>query len=94
MSFLDKLSDQQQLEIGDAAKRILTDPGFNRAVARVAAMYAEEWRLTAPADVETRELLYTKANVLDDVVIALKAVMDDGKVVANTRAQAKVRPIR
>lgn len=94
MSLLDKLSEQQTLEVGDAAKRILADPGFNRAVAEVAKMYAEEWRMTAPADTETRELLYTKANVLDDVVVALAKVMGDGRAVAETRARAKVRPIR
>jgi hypothetical protein len=94
MSLLKKLTDQQTLELGDRGKQLLDDPAFNRAVAELAETYASAWRNSAPGDAETRELLYQKAQVLDDVVVALAGVVGAGKITADNLRRAKVRPIR
>lgn len=91
---LDELSEQRTLELGDQAKQLLENPAINRAVKALSAMYWEEWKKTAPGDTEAREVLYLKAQCLDDVLVTLASVMGDGQIAAKIRQQAKVRPIR
>ncbi len=91
---LEKITQQRTVELADNAARIVSDPGFKRAVAMVNEMYWEAWRNTAPGDTESRERLYQKALCLDDVVTALAKVIGDGKITADTLSRAKVAAIR
>lgn len=91
---IDKLTEQQTLDIAQRGQQLLADSAFRRACNLVAEMYWVEWRESAPADAEGRERLYQKAVVLDDVITALAKVVGDGKITADVAKRAKAAPLR
>lgn len=68
----------KQKEAGLHAERVLNDPGFEDAKAKLEEAYVAGWKAAKqPAD---RESYWLRLQVLEEVLIALRTAKDAGKV--------------
>lgn len=77
---------QQEIDQGQAAGRILSDPIFKVATMNARKTIVNEWE-TAPT-VEKREAAYAKLQALGEVLKALGALQNSG-VMAEHKARMK-----
>jgi hypothetical protein len=87
------MTESEVMLLGEQARQILKNPAWTKLVNLIQAMYWSEWRATAPADSDKRELLYTKALVVEDVITALESAATAGRITAETKQKAGTRPI-
>ena len=77
---------QQEIDHGQAAGRVMSDPIFKVAVMNARKSIVYEWE-TAPT-VEKREAAYAKLQALGEVLKALGAIQNSG-VMAEHKARMK-----
>jgi hypothetical protein len=87
------MTNSEVMLLGEQARQILNNPAWPKLVNMIQAMYWSEWRATAPADVDKRELLFTKALVVEDVLTALESAATAGRITAESKQKAGARPI-
>ncbi|BDC37912.1 hypothetical protein [Paraburkholderia terrae] len=85
----EKLSPTEQVNLGNHAKTLIENPAFQEALRKLNRLFYEEWSKTDPADVATRERLYTHICVQRSWFNCLNAILGDGQVSGAVLAGAK-----
>ena len=71
-------SNQDVLD-GQEAKRILDSEVYKNAMQKLADGYQSQWMNSSPNDVQERERVYMKLQILADFVNEVKTVMETGQ---------------
>ena len=71
---------QEEMERGEAARRVLDDPLFTEAFETIERECFEAWKGSGWKDADKREALYRQLKALGEVRTRLIAVMEGGKV--------------
>jgi len=76
----DEAQRSNEIERGNKAKVILTDPLFQESFEQLRELYMSAWEQTTIKDSQTRERLWMMIANLSDVKAHLKTVMETGKM--------------
>ena len=82
-------SNQEVLD-GQEAKRILDSEVYKNAMQKLADGYQSQWMNSSPNDVNERERVYMKLQILADFVNEVKTVMETGKMAEHERAKQEI----
>jgi len=71
---------KQEIIDGEEAKRILDSEVYQSAIQKLADGYQSQWMNSRPNDVNERERVYVKLQILADFVSEIKSVMQTGQM--------------
>lgn len=72
-------NSEEIIRLGNEAEAVLNSDAMKRAFDHVAADITGKWATTSPADVQLREKLYLKLQVVQEVREHLRAVASNGQ---------------
>ena len=84
---------EQAVIDGEEAKRILDSEVYKNAVQKLADSYQSQWMNSRPNDVNERERVYVKLQILADFVNEIRSVMETGQMIKHERAKDEYKTI-
>lgn len=84
------MDSNQEVLNGQEAKRILDSEVYKNAMQKLADGYQSQWMNSSPNDVQERERVYMKLQILADFVNEVKTVMETGKMAEHERVKQEI----
>lgn len=73
---------EKDIERARLAQNLLNNPLLEEILSDLKQSYIDDWLVSNPKDVETRERLFMAARLIDQFRTSIKAVIDNGVVSA------------